>query len=315
MPTATRDLTITRVFDAPRRLVFKLWTDPKHLARWWGPNCFTNPVCEVDPRPGGAIRIVMRAPDGIEHPMSGTFREVVEPERLVFVAIAEDKSGMPLIESLTTVTFAEHGGKTTVTVHARADAFVSTGAQMLAGMDAGWTQSLDRLADEARTSKAKSMQAEPEKEHSWLQQLVGEWTYETEAPTGEPSSKWTGTETVRSLGDLWVVAEGQGEMPGAGPATSIMTLGFDPKKKRYIGTWIGSMMNHLWIYDGGTVDADGRVLRLDADGPSMSGDGKMAKYQDIIEFKSNDYRTLTARVQRDDGTWNEFMTVHYRRTW
>src|SRR5436309_7085220 len=75
-PLATRELTITRVFDAPRALVFKMWTEPAHMAQWWGPHGFTNPVCEMDVRAGGRLRIVMRAPDGVEYPMSGTFREI-----------------------------------------------------------------------------------------------------------------------------------------------------------------------------------------------------------------------------------------------
>ncbi len=158
------------------------------------------------------------------------------------------------------------------------------------------------------------MKTNPQKEHEWLQKLAGEWTYEAEAimGAGQPPSKSKGSESVRPLGDLWVVAEGEGEMPGGGPATTMMTLGYDPQTKRYVGTWVGSMMTYLWIYDG-EMDAGGRVLTLNAEGPSMSDDGKMAKYQDVIEIKSDDHRTLTARVLRDDGTWNEFMTTHYRR--
>jgi uncharacterized protein YndB with AHSA1/START domain len=145
-PSAQREVTITRTFDATRSLVFKLWTEPEHMAQWWGPKDFTNPVCELDARPGGSIRIHMRAPDGTVHPMSGTFREVVEPERLVFSAVAEDLEGNSLLEALTTVTFAEHGGKTTVTVHATAVGIAPIAPQMLDGMQAGWTQSLERLA-------------------------------------------------------------------------------------------------------------------------------------------------------------------------
>jgi uncharacterized protein YndB with AHSA1/START domain len=145
--SATRELTITRIFDAARELVFKAWTEPEHMARWWGPKGFTNPVCEMDVRPGGALRIVMRAPHGVEHPMTGTFREVVVPERLVFLAVARDNKGNPLLESLTTVTFAEVGGRTEVTVHASAVGIAPIAPQMLAGMEAGWTQSLERLAN------------------------------------------------------------------------------------------------------------------------------------------------------------------------
>jgi uncharacterized protein YndB with AHSA1/START domain len=142
---AERELVITRIFDAPRELVFKAWTDPKHVAQWWGPKGFTNPVCEMDVRPGGALRIVMRAPDGAEHPTKGVFREVVEPERLVFTNVAVDAQGNHLLEGLTTVTFAEQGGKTKLTVRTSAAGLVAEAAQMLAGMEEGWTQSQDRL--------------------------------------------------------------------------------------------------------------------------------------------------------------------------
>ena len=144
---ATRELTLTRVFDAPRDLVFRMWTEPKHMAQWWGPKGFTNPVCELDVRPGGAIRINMRAPNGAVYPMTGTFREIVRPERLVFISFAEDHDGLRVIESLTTVTFAEQAGKTTMTVHASAVALAPIGAQYLQGMEAGWNGSLDRLAE------------------------------------------------------------------------------------------------------------------------------------------------------------------------
>jgi hypothetical protein len=101
-------------------------------------------------------------------------------------------------------------------------------------------------------------------------------------------------------------------MPGCGPATTMMILGYDPQKKRFLGTWIGSMMTHMWVYDG-VLDASENVLTLDTEGPSMAGDGKMAKYQDIIEFKSDDHRTLASQVLGDDGKWHRFMTAHYRR--
>ena len=158
------------------------------------------------------------------------------------------------------------------------------------------------------------MNTEPQKEHRWLHKLVGEWVYETEAAMepGKPPEKCGGTERVRSLGGLWILAEGQGEMPGGVPATMIMTLGYDPQKKRYVGTWIGSMMTHLWVYDG-ALDQPERVLTLESDGPSMAGDGKMAKYRDVIELKSDDHRVLTSHVLGDDGKWAQFMTANYRR--
>jgi uncharacterized protein YndB with AHSA1/START domain len=143
--TALSDFTITRVFDAPRELVWKAWTDPTMMAQWWGPKSFTNPVCEMDVRVGGRFYIVMRAPDGAEYPMTGLFRALVPPERLEFTTAAVDNDGNRLLEGQTTVTFAEQAGKTTLTVTSRAVGLVPIAPQMLAGMEAGWTGSIDKL--------------------------------------------------------------------------------------------------------------------------------------------------------------------------
>ena len=142
---AERELTITRVFDAPRALVFQAWTDPKHLAQWWGPHGFTNPVCEIEARIGGAIRIHMRGPDGVVHQMKGEVREFVPPERLVFSNVALDDAGKTILEGMTTVTFAEEAGKTKLVVQTRAAAVVDYAAAHIKGMEAGWTQSIERL--------------------------------------------------------------------------------------------------------------------------------------------------------------------------
>jgi hypothetical protein len=158
------------------------------------------------------------------------------------------------------------------------------------------------------------MFATPQKEHQWLQKLVGDWTSEAEMlEPGKPPEKSKGTERVRSLGGLWIAAEGEGDMPAGGSATMLLTLGYDPQRKRYVGTWIGSMMTHLWVYEG-DLDATGRILTLETEGPSMTGDGKMAKYRDTIELKSDDHRVLTSHMLGDDGRWQPFMTAHYRRT-
>lgn len=159
-----------------------------------------------------------------------------------------------------------------------------------------------------------TMCAAPQEEHAWLQSMVGKWTYESEAlmEPDQPPEKFTGTEQVRSIGDLWILAEGRGEMPGGGPTTSLITLGYDPQKQRYVGTWIGSMMTYLWVYDG-ELDAAKKVLTLNAEGPAMTGDGKFAQYKDVIEFRSPDHRILTSHIQRDDGQWQQFMTAHYFR--
>ena len=145
--TVSREVEVKRIVDAPVDLVFKAWTEAEHLARWWGPDGFTNPVCESDPRPGGALRIVMRGPDGTDYPMTGTFREVAAPERLVVESTAEDGAGHRVLEAVTTVDFADHGGKTLITVHERAVALVPEAGLMLGGMEAGMRQSLQRLED------------------------------------------------------------------------------------------------------------------------------------------------------------------------
>lgn len=141
-----REVLVTRVFDASPDLVFRMWTEPEHLARWWGPRGFTNPVCELDARPGGAFCIHMRAPNGVVYPLRGTFREIVRPKRIVFTAVAEDMQGNALLDEIATITFTAEGAKTKVTVHAKAVGLAPPAPRMLDGMEAGWSQSLERLA-------------------------------------------------------------------------------------------------------------------------------------------------------------------------
>lgn len=139
------DLVMTRVFDAPRDVVFKAWTDTRQVAQWWGPNGFTNPVCELDVREGGAMRIEMRAPNGVVYPMTGVFEEIAAAERLVFISSALDDKGNSMFAVLNTVTFVEQHGKTELTLQARVIKATAQAPQYLQGMRAGWTQSLDRL--------------------------------------------------------------------------------------------------------------------------------------------------------------------------
>jgi uncharacterized protein YndB with AHSA1/START domain len=140
-----REVTITRLFDAPREMVFKAWTDAAQLANWWGPKGFTNPVCEFEAHAGGKIQIHMRAPDGTVYPMKGEIREIAPPERLAFTSIAIDEAGNHILEGFTTVTFAEENGRTKMTLHTRATAMVEKAAAYLQGMETGWTMSIDKL--------------------------------------------------------------------------------------------------------------------------------------------------------------------------
>ncbi|MDB5352036.1 MAG: ribulose kinase [Planctomycetota bacterium] len=157
------------------------------------------------------------------------------------------------------------------------------------------------------------MNEKPQQEHRWLDKLVGEWTSEMECVMGpdQPPTKSSGTESVRSLGGLWTIGEGAGEMPEGGTAMSVMTLGYDPKASRFVGTFIVSVMTHMWTYSG-SLDESGKVLALDAEGPSFTGEGT-AKYQDRIEFVDDDHRILTSQMLGDDGEWHRFMIAHYRR--
>jgi len=141
--TAQRELTITRVFDAPREVVFSAWTEAKQAAQWWGPQGFASISCDMDVRPGGAYRARMRSPEGKMHSRRGVYREVVAPERLVFTFAWEDTDGNLGHQTLVTVTFANRGGKTELTLH---QALFET----VEARDAhrrGWSSTLEHFAE------------------------------------------------------------------------------------------------------------------------------------------------------------------------
>ena len=144
------ELNITRVFDAPRALVFKAWIEAPRLAAWWGPKVFTNPVCELDPRPGGAILVHMQGPDGTVYPMGGEYLEIDEPRRLVLTTFVEDEDGL-VLENLVTVTFEEEGAKTRMVLNQKFTHLKARAAFMVKGSKDGWTQSIDKLGDYVST--------------------------------------------------------------------------------------------------------------------------------------------------------------------
>jgi uncharacterized protein YndB with AHSA1/START domain len=140
---AERVLVITRVFDAPRALVFKAWTDPRHARKWWGPRDYPVDHLEMGVRPGGVWRGCLRGKEnGKELWQGGVFREVVEPDRLVFT-FAWDQEGERGLETLVTVTFADAGGKTRMTFHHAP--FQSI--EERDGHQGGWTSTFDRLEE------------------------------------------------------------------------------------------------------------------------------------------------------------------------
>jgi len=152
-----REIKIERTLDAPRELVWQAWTDPDHLSQWWGPHGFTAPLCQWDARPGGAILVHMRGPQGspfdFDMPMGGRFEEVHAPERLVFVTTAmPDEDGRPQLEVRLTVTFTEEHGSTRITVQAVVLRSTPGTDSAIAGMEQGWTESLEKLADHLRAA-------------------------------------------------------------------------------------------------------------------------------------------------------------------
>jgi len=149
MPNSLPELMFSRVYDAPVELMFRLWTEPEHIRRWWGPHDFTVPRAEFDARPGGRLRIDFRGPDGEVFPNLGQVREVSPFERLVFTAEYRHGGEKLLVGSLVTVTFSDEGGKTRVTVRAEVYHAAPEAADGVAGMEEGWTQQLEKLELEA----------------------------------------------------------------------------------------------------------------------------------------------------------------------
>ncbi len=141
-------IVMTRVFDAPRRLVFEAWTKPEHLVRWWGMRGSTLRVCEVDLRLGGAWRFVLRAPDGNDYGFGGKYLEITPPERLAYTFSFD---GAPGAEAVETLTFVEKDGKTTLTSTTLHTSVENRDGHVRSGMEEGMRQTLDRLEELLQT--------------------------------------------------------------------------------------------------------------------------------------------------------------------
>ncbi|KQV32509.1 hypothetical protein ASC97_02725 [Rhizobium sp. Root1203] len=146
------------------------------------------------------------------------------------------------------------------------------------------------------------------KEHAFLEDMVGVWEVTASGMTGQ--EPWT--ETVRSLHGIWFVAEGSGQMPGGGEATTVLTLGYNAEKGKYVGSWIGSMMDYMWVYEG-EVTGDGTTLSLYTTGPDFGDSGKLVDYREQIVFHDRDRRTFSSSARQADGSWKQFMEAHYTR--
>ncbi len=141
-----REIVLTRDFEFPRRLVFEAFSKPEHVKQWWGPRGYTMEECEMDFRPGGAWRYVIKGPDGVEPPFKGVYREISAPERLVYTFIYDvDMIRDHPVE--VTVVLREHRGVTTMTETMVFDSVESRDGMMASGMEGGAAETLDRLAE------------------------------------------------------------------------------------------------------------------------------------------------------------------------
>ncbi len=152
----------------------------------------------------------------------------------------------------------------------------------------------------------------PVKEHEILKQFVGEWETTSEASMGpgQPAMKCEGKIKSKMLGGLWVINEMESTTPGF-QMTGIQTVGYDEKSKKYVGTWVDSMMNHMWKYEG-SLDETGKILTLEAEGPNFMQGGKMAKFRDVYEFKTKDQIAISSMMEAE-GKWITFMTGSAKR--
>ncbi|WP_206085534.1 DUF1579 domain-containing protein [Massilia polaris] len=150
-------------------------------------------------------------------------------------------------------------------------------------------------------------------QHRWLQQLVGDWAYESTVAMGPGETDTTiGMDRVKALGEFWIIAEAEGEFPGDGPAKMVITLGYDPLRERFTGTFIHSQMSYLWHYDG-ELDGTRRILTLESSGPAMDGSETTARYRDVMEIVDESRRLFSSYALREDGKWHEFMSARYTR--
>ena len=155
---------------------------------------------------------------------------------------------------------------------------------------------------------------EPTSEHQWLQQLVGEWDFVGECSMGpeEPPSKSIGKQSTRALGTFWTLGEMENLGPDNAPMQSLITLGYAANRCKFVGSFVSGCMDYHWLYEG-SLDADRKVLTLNAEGPSFSGDGSMTQYQDIVEVIDANTYHFSSQWLNPDGSWTPFMHSVYTR--
>ena len=174
---------------------------------------------------------------------------------------------------------------------------------LIAGFAAAWAAALQQQEYKA---------PEPTKEHQWLKQLVGEWDSECEMfkEEGKPSEKSKGSESGKMLGDFWAVMKNKGQFQGK-EFVGVFTLGYDPDKKSFVGTWYDNMSHYLWQYTG-KVDSAGKILTLESEGPCPGHGGKIMKVREILEIKTPEHKVFTSMIEKD-GKWVKGMVINYRK--
>ncbi|HEX2101160.1 MAG TPA: DUF1579 domain-containing protein [Candidatus Synoicihabitans sp.] len=151
----------------------------------------------------------------------------------------------------------------------------------------------------------------PLPQHAWLQRFVGDWDSDIEMPMdpGQPPMKSKGIDRCQMLGGYWLISEGQNL---DFPYSWRLTLGYDAGAQRYVGTWTDTMSPHLWQYRG-SVDATGRILTLETEGPFPFAPGVVSKFREVSEFVTEDHRVFTSSRLNEQGQWTELLRINFRR--
>lgn len=310
---AATALALTRIIPAPPEAVFAALIEPEKVKAWIGPCGMTCPTAEIEPREGGRHVTVLRDAAGTDHPNPMRIVAIAPGRRLVLRVPEEEAGSCPLPGAVGTFDVLPHEQGTRLDLRWDHPRPAMRERHEAMGFHQGWQQTLDKLSAVASAPAVTCGPAlPPTPEHGWLHRLLGDWVYEHDCTMPDGSVETSrGTEKVRALGPWWVIGEGEGTMPGGGTMRWTVTMGFDGATRRFRGSWIGSMMGWMFLYDG-ALSEDGRSLPLLSEGPAFDGRG-MATYRDTTTLEDDGTRRLTSEVKGPDGDWVRFMSGVFRR--